>query len=107
MNDVIDAGANVPAPSQPASTKASRRGETPTTAEIEADVSLKMEIARAINEALRMNESMAALIAVMLEDSDEKTEPLLEAMKACMQRMERSIVDADESVCRAGWWQCG
>lgn len=66
-----------------------------------------MGVARAINEALRMNESMAALIAVMLEDSDEKTEPLLEAMKACMQRMERSIVDTDESVCRAGWWHCG
>ncbi|WP_343633562.1 hypothetical protein [Roseateles sp.] len=62
-----------------------------------ADVLLKKSVRHAITEIMTMEESLSALVRVMLDDSDSKTFALLEAMSACLQRMSRSIEEVDNS----------
>lgn len=61
------------------------------------DADLKKSVRHSITEIMTMQESLSALVSVMLEDGGEKSFALLEAMSACLQRMERSIESADNS----------
>ncbi len=64
---------------------------------------LKKDVTRMLTEVSSMNEALMAIVNTMLDDSDSKTFGFLEAMKACLQRMELSTDDIDTRTFRAGW----
>ena len=45
---------------------------------------------QALGEAATMQESMTALVELLIEDADAKSFPLLEAVSACMMRLDRA-----------------
>lgn len=53
------------------------------------DAFARME--RALTEARAMSESIAAIVEALVQDADARTYPLLEAILACTQRLERAV----------------
>ena len=78
--------------------------EMPKRTELEeADALLKKDVNSTITEVMTMYESLSALVQILLEDCDPKAFALLEAMDACLERMNASIESVSDRVTSAGW----